>query len=353
MIEKLVLIGLLFSLFSSVGGKKIKYDRRTIKILLVTTIVSALLFLAGVVCMLAEVEGAVVIALVTLLGLYVGGGLSLFAGINLLSGFCYIRRLKAYGYEVPYKKEDYGDDLRNVPHVSGKSCPETKNVGRRVLVFYYATVFVLANAWNVWYIIRWYQFDGGLAVFLLCIMLLFDSFWGISAFRFYRQGNRQRYRDDVEIDDSRKERMPVENGIVSGMILLYFMVLIKILVIQFEEHGFRSRAENDQRYLQTISSCVGSAMMAGGTDRTSDSYMQMSEGCYISDWGRPDDAFSREIAENLGISDYSELNGKFYTSDGNPRIYVKISDEGVYVRMDNPLRLDHGIQQPYEEGVLP
>lgn len=50
--------------------KKIKYDRRTIKILLVTTIVSALLFLTGVVCMLAEVEGAVVIALLTLLGFY-------------------------------------------------------------------------------------------------------------------------------------------------------------------------------------------------------------------------------------------------------------------------------------------
>ncbi len=353
MIEMLVLMGLLFSLFSSAGGKKIKYDRRTIKILLVITIVSALLFLTGVICMLAEVEEDVVIALSLLLGLYVGGGLFLFAGVNLLIGFCYIRRLKAYGYEIPYKKEDYGDDLRNVPCVSGKSCPEIKNVGSRILVFFYTVVFLLVNIWNVWYIVHWYQFDGGLAVFLLCIMLLFDSFWGISALLFYRQENMQRYRDDVEIDDSRKERMPVEKGIVSGMILLCIMMIFKMLIVQFEEHGFRSRAENDQRYLQTISSCVGTAMMADGTDRTSDSYIQMREGCYISDWGSPDDAFSREIAENLGISDYSELNGKFYTSDGNPRIYVKISDEGVYVRMDNPLRLDHGIQFSYEEGNLP
>lgn len=351
MVRMLVIMGLLFSLFSSVCGKKIKYDGRTIKMLLVTTIVSALLFLAGVVCsfMLADVGR---VGVIVVLGFFVGGGLFLYAGINLLIGFCYIRRLKAYGYEIPYKKEDYGDDLRNVPRVSGKSCPEIKNVGRRVLVFCYATVFVLANVWNVRYIIRWYRFDGGLAVFLLCIMLLFDSFWGISALLFYRQENMQRYRDDVDIDDSRKERMPVEKGIVSGMILLCIMVLIKALVIQFGEYAFRSRAEHDQLHLQTISRCIDAAMMADGTDRTSNSYMQMSEGCYISDWGRPDDAFSREIAEYLGISDYSELNGKFYTSDGNPRIYVKISDEGVYVRMDNPLRLDHGTQYSYEEGVL-
>ena len=351
MIRILALMGLLLHK-SSECRMKIKYDERTIKILLVTTIVSAFLFLTGVICMLAEVGGAVVIALITLLGFYVGGGLFLFAGLNLLSGFCYIRRLKAYGYEIPNKKEDYGDDLRNVPRVSGKSCPEIKNVGRKVLVFFYAAVFLLANVWNVRYIIRWYQFDGDLAVFLLCIMLLFDSFWGISAFMFYRQGNRQRYRDDVEIDDSRKERVPVENGIVSGMVLLCIMVLIKTLVIQFGEYAFRSRAEHDQLHLQTISSCVGTAMMADGVDRTSDSYMQMREGCYISDWGRPDDAFSREVAEYLGISDYSELNEKFYTSDGDPRIYVKISDEGVYVRMDNPLQLDHGIQFSYDEGNL-
>lgn len=348
MIRVLALMGLLFS---SVCGKKIKYDRRTIKILLVTTIVSALLVLSGVVCsfMLADVGR---VGVIVVLGFFVGGGLFLYAGINLLIGFCYIRRLKAYGYEIPYKKEDYGDDLRNVPRVSGKPCPEIKNVGRRFLVICYATVFVLTNVWNVWYIIRWYQFDGDLAVFLLCIMLLFDSFWGISAFMFYRQGNRQRYRDDVEIDDSRKERVPVENGIVSGMILLCIMLLIKTLVIQFGEYAFRSRAEHDQLHLQTISRCIDAAMTADGTGRTSDSYMQMREGCYISDWGRPDDAFSREVAEYLGISDYSELNDKFFTSDGSPRIYVKISDSSVYVRMDNPLRLDHGIQFSYEEEYL-
>ena len=346
MIRMLALMGLLFSF---VYGKKIKYDRRTIKILLVTTIVSAFLFLTGVVCMLAEVEGAVVIAL---LGLYVGGGLFLFAGINLLFGFCYIRRLKAYGYEIPYKKEDYGDDLRNVPHVNGKVRPEIKNVGRRVLSFFYAVVFLLANVWNVHYIVRWHLFIGDTAILLLFIMLLFDSFWGISAFRLYRQGNMQRYRDDVEIDDSRKERTPVENGIVSGIIFLCIMVLIKTLVIQFGENVFRSRAEHDQIHLETISVTIGNVTMGGVLDRTSDSYMRMREGCYISDWGRPDDAFSREVAESLGISDYSEINEKFHTSDGNPRIYVKISDEGVYVRMDNPLRLDHGKQYSYEVEYL-
>lgn len=313
---------------------KIKYDGRTLKILLVTTIVSSFLFLTGLVCMLAEVKGTAVIALS---GLVVGGGLFLFAGINLLFGFCYIRRLKAYGYEIPYKKEDYGDDLHNVLCVGGASRPEAGNKGSRVLVFLYAAVFLLSNAWNVRYIIYWHPFVGDIAVVMLIIMLLFDSFWGIYAYLFYRQGNVQRYRDDVETDDGRKERTPLEKGVMEGIIILGIMFLVKTAAAGLSDAILRSRVNHDFEYLCMISDNIKIILMEDGTDRTSDSYIQLSEGCYISDWDEPEDAFSREIAEYIGISDYSELEGKFYTSDGSPRIYVKIIGEGVFVRMANPL----------------
>ena len=322
---------------SSVFGKKIKYDRRIMKTLLVTTIVSAFLFLTGLVCMLAEVEGTVVIILS---GLGVGGSLFLFAGLNLFAGFCYLRRLKAYGYEIPYKKEDYGDDLRNVPCVGGTSHSGARNKDSRILFFLYAVVFLLTNVWNVRYIIYWHQLLGDTAVVLLVIMLLFDSFWGIYAVMFYRQGNTQRYRDDVEIDENRKERKPFEKGVIEGIIILGIMLVIKIATAGLSDVFLHNRVSHDFEYLQTISDSIHMILMEGEVDSTFASYKQLCEGCYISDWGEPEDDFSREIAEYIGISDYSELEEKFYTSDGSPRIYVKIFENDVRIRMVNPLLPD-------------
>lgn len=342
----MLLIGLAF-LSHSGSGMKIKFDGRTIKILLITTIVSTFLFLTGLFCMLAEVEvGDTVIVVIVLLGLYVGGGIFLFAGLNLLIGFCYIRRLKAYGYEVPYKKEDYGNDLRNVPRVSKNSCQEAKNVGSRVLSFIYAAVFLLVNVWNVRYIVRWHPYLGNDAVVFGVLLFLLDSFWAIAAFVFFRQADTQRYRDDVEIEDGRKERISLDKGIVDGIILLCIMMLIKSAAVGISDLMFYSRVEHDQDYLSTIRKEITVAMMEEHLDQSSYSYMQMTEGCYITDWGEPEDAFSQRIAEALGISDYSQMKENIYTSDGEPRIYVKISDMNVDVYLDNPLRLDHGTQYP-------
>lgn len=352
MIKMLALAGALFHKFSECGTN-IRYDGKSIKILQITTIVSALLFVMGIFLLMTEVPGR---ELIMLIGLFVGGTLFLFSFINLLVGLCYIRRLKSHGYEIPYKKEDYGNDLRNVPCAGMASGSETKSAGSRILCILYALVFLLANVWNVRYIIRWYPYGGDIAVVLLVIMLLFDAFWGISALLFYRQEDTAKYRDDVEMDEKRKERKPLEKGIVSGIIVFCIMVIFKTMVVQLERSMYISRVEHDQEYLQMLEGSICTVVMGSGADGTSDSYMQMSEGCYITDWGKPEDAFSREVAEYLGITDFSQLKERLYTADGEPRIYVKITDlavPAVYVRMDNPLRLDHGgIQYSYEAGNL-
>lgn len=348
MIRMLALMGLLFHK-SSENGRKIKYDRRTLKILLITTIVSAFMTGFGFFCMLSEARGTAVIMII---GLLVGGGLFIYSGVNLIMGFCYIRRLEIHGYEIPYKKDDYGNDLRNVPCVGRASCPEKRNQGSRILFFLYAAVFLVANFWNVRYIIYWHQLLGEIAVLLLVIMLLFDSFWGIYAVLFYRQGNIQRYRDDVEFDENRKERTPLEKGVVDGIIILGIILLIKTAVAGLSDVILHNRVSHDFRYLVMISDSIVAVLMEDGTDRTSDSYRQMSEGCYISDWDEPEDEFSREIAGYIGISDYSELEGKFYTSDGSPRIYVKIFEESVIVRMVNPLLPDLNRYESFSSGLF-
>ena len=92
---------------------KIKYDRRTTKVLLITTIVSLLLFLTGIIVMYFEITG---LALLFLFGIYAGGGLLIYSLLNLVCAVCYFRRLKMHGYEVPYDRNRYGNDLKNVPN---------------------------------------------------------------------------------------------------------------------------------------------------------------------------------------------------------------------------------------------
>lgn len=324
---------------------KIKYDRSTNKILLITTIVSGLLVMVGLFCLFLNIDGT---ELIMLAGIG-GGGLFLFSGLNLFAGLCYIHRLQIYGYEIPYKKSDYNDNLQNVPHVNRQFGAETKkNIESRILFFLYIIVYLMANVWNMYYIVHWYKYVDSNATFLFFVQFIFDSYWLISASIFYRQRNTEKYRDDVELDAARKERTSMEKGIIVCVIILFFMVYIKMIITNMSDYIFHSRAEHDQMYLERIQGEISRAMQEETSIYSTVSYKQMSLGCYISDWTKPGDEFSKAIAVYLGISDFSDLKNKIFNSDGKPKIYVKISGEDVYVRMENPLRVEHGIQYSYE-----
>ena len=167
---------------------------------------------------------------------------------------------------MPYDRNKYGNDLKNVlnSYASG-SLIDVPNQGSKesvILAIFHAMVFVFANVWNIYYIINWYKYVNDDAVFLLCVQIILDLGWLIVAIVYFRQRNSEKYRDDVELDFSKKERSGIERG----------------------------------------------------------------------------------------ISDYSELSDKFVTSDGRSQIYVKISNDKVYVLLENPLLLDHGYQPSYEAG---
>lgn len=324
---------------------KIKYDRRTTKILLITTIVSGLLIILGQVGVFIDTKGSV---LIVLAGIY-GVGLFLFSVFNLFAGLCYIHRLKHYGYEIPYKKSDYNNKLENVPHINRQFCAGTKkHTESSILFFICMSVYLMANVWDIYYIVHWYKYVDSNATFLFCVQMILDFYWLISAVIFYKQRNIEKYRDDVELDVGRKKRISIEKGMIVCVIVLFFIVHIKMSITNMSDYIFHSRAEHDQMYLERIQREISVAMQEESPVHSTDSYKEMTQGCYISDWTEPGDAFSKAIAVNLGISDFSGLENKIFNSDGKTKIYVKISGEDVYVRMENPLRMKHGIQYSYE-----
>lgn len=324
---------------------KIKYDRRTTKILLITTIISCLLVMVGMFDLFIDTKGSVFIVLAVIYG----GGLLIFSVLHLFAGLCYIHRLKHYGYEIPYKKSDYNNKLENVPRVNRQFCAGTKqHTESSILFFICMSVYLMANVWNIYYIVHWYKYVDSNATFLFCVQMILDFYWLIWAVIFYKQRNIEKYRDDVELDVGRKKRISIEKGMIVCSIVLFFIVHIKMSITNMSDYIFYNRAEHDQMYLERIQGEIGGAMQEESSVHSTDSYKEMTQGCYISDWTEPGDAFSKAIAVNLGISDFSGLENKIFNSDGKPKIYVKISGEDVYVRMENPLRMKHGIQYSYE-----
>ena len=324
---------------------KIKYDNRTNRILWITTIISGLLALTGLFSYFLHIRGML---LFMLAGIF-GAGLFLVSGLHLFAGLCYIRRIKFHGYEIPYRKSDYDNNLQNVPRKNGQVFDETKkNIESRILCFIYLIVYLLVNFWNIYYIVSWYKYVDSNAIFLLCVQLILDFYWLISAIIFYRQRNIEKYRDDVEMDAGRKKRTPIEKGMITCAILLIVMVYAKMIIVNMSDYISHSRSEHDQVYLERIQMEISRAMQEEASIQSTVSYKLLEQGCYISDWTKSEDVFSKAIAGNLGISDYSELEDKIFHSDGKPKIYVKISGDDIYVRMENPIRMNHGKQYPYE-----
>ena len=335
---------------------KIKYDKRTIKVLLITTFASLVLFLAGMIVMYFEITG---LALLFLFGIYAGGGLLIYSLLNLVCAVCYFRRLKMHGYEVPYDRNSYGNDLKNVPNsCDSESSIDISNQRSKesvILAIFHFMVFVFTNVWNICYIIHWYKYVEDNAVFLLCVQIILDLGWLIAAIVYFRQRDNEKYRDDVELDLSKKERSGIEKGILTGLVVLAVTVFIKAMVVNMADYVFHARQAKDQSIIEDIQSCISAAYFDmnqndASTLQSCDSYLQMVKGCYISEWSKPQDVFASDIAKMLEISDYSELADEFAASEGRAQIYVEISNDKVYVALKNPLLVDHGYQPSYEAG---
>ncbi|GEM_PF-5972903 len=222
----------------------IKYDMRTKKVLLISMIAALLLFAAGFIVMWFEIMG---LELLFLFGIYVGGGLFICSALNFVASLCYFKRLKRHGYEIPYNRKDYGNDLRNLP-VSADADKEIPQDSKesRILGIFYGVTYLLSTAWNIYYIVSWYRYVNGNAVFLLCVQIILDLVWIIEAIILYGQMDSKKYRDDVEADLSKKERTSIEKGLLTGLIILVMTIFVKSMAVNMSEYVYKAMSDKEQ-----------------------------------------------------------------------------------------------------------
>lgn len=225
---------------------KIKFDRIIAKTAKCCALICTVLFVIGVVFSFLEIDGTEFFYIMTI---YASVLVGVPCYVVLLSAKFYFIRLRAYGYEIPENKKTYGNNLNNLP--------KTREAGRslfakhsRIGMWMYFAFFVLFLVVDVMYLIKWHFMKGhfmkDICTFLFTVCLVLDSVWLILAVIMWRQRNTEKYRDDVECDKTRKERLNLENIIVFAIFWAIVCALVSNLAVTTTKYMDKAQRENAQ-----------------------------------------------------------------------------------------------------------
>ena len=203
---------------------KIKFDNITAKTAKYCALIFTVFLLIGLIFSFLEIPGTEVFYI---MAVYTGVLVGLPCYVVVLAAKLYFARLRAYGYEIPDNKKIYGNNLNNLPKTreAGSSLFAKHS---RIGMWMYFACFVLFLAVDVMYLIKWH-FMKDICIFLFTVCLVLDSVWLILAIILRRQMNPEKYRDDVECDKTRKERLNLENIIVCA---IFWAIVCAVACIQ-------------------------------------------------------------------------------------------------------------------------
>lgn len=339
----------------------IRYDKRQYRQSVICTIVFLILTVFSCVMVhfnvIPEASDALMIIIFVL---YLCSGPALFYSVyQLLSGFCYLKRLQKHGYEVPENKKDYDSLLDLLPHQAHEDVDEAtkQKCNKTSLVLGICSLgalFVLVGI-DIWFVGEWHSFYQNELAFIIGLISIIDVVLLIYCIIFFLQRNEMRYKDDVELDEHRKNRMPLVEGVLTILILFVFSGVMKDTAHNMSDYVFRSQVSADIATVQNIQrSLVTTYIMLEGQEKNAvweERKNELITGIDITTWGVPEDEFQIEVANVLGISDFSQLRDDFHTSDGEAVVYAQIIENKLKVELKNPIdkmqELDSSISSEY------
>lgn len=220
---------------------KIKFDNITAKTAKYCALIFTVLLLIGLIFSFLEIPGTEVFYI---MAVYTGVLVGLPCYVVVLAAKLYFARLQAYGYEIPENKKTYGNNLNNLPKTCGAgSSLFTKH--SRIGMWMYFACFVLFLVVDVMYLIKWH-FMKDICTFLFTVCLVLDSVWLILAIILRRQRNTEKYRDDVECDKTRKERLNLENIIVFAIFWAIVCALVSNLAVSTTKYMYKTQMGDKQ-----------------------------------------------------------------------------------------------------------
>lgn len=326
---------------------KIKYDNITAKIAKHCAIIFSIILFMGLVMAVLKIPD---IEVLYIMAVYMGALVGIPCWGVYLFARMYFIRLRAYGYEIPDNKKKYRNNLSTL--VRGQGAGRSLFAWHsRIGMWLYLIFFFIFMAIDLIYLIKW-NFIKDISLFMFNTCGILNIVWFVFAMIMKKQGNVDKYRDDVECDRERKERWNLENIIVFAIVYAIVCGVASNFAVSFTKYTFEMQIDRDMVQTDIICKSVISVLHEYETKQeqeAAESYKALCDGVELTAWGKPEDELQCSLAESLQLVDFSELADDFKTADGAAKVYVQYRNGNVIVKLLNPIKKIKKFGRKYRE----
>lgn len=155
------------------------------------------------------------------------------------SSWGYLRRLRKYGYKVPDYKKKYGRRLDRLERLEIPLLNERKYHKESMCL---AWISWLAGVFSIPYPIYVCKLYPDMEV-VMEMMLAVVVCWILLGAYYWRQRNLAKFKDDVELDDNRKIRQNLVDGLITIMVCVCLCILYFAIMQKMADVIYRVRVE--------------------------------------------------------------------------------------------------------------
>ncbi len=210
--------------------KRIKFDRRDKKIYFILAILLSVVFVFELLIVHTEILVEDMLLMPDFMNIIVVSiyypmiFLTPAAWLRFFDVCLYLKKLKVYGYTVPDDSRVYNKMLEKLPRT--ELAVQKKRINDSVINTAVSAIITTGILfYNIWFL---QEYQG---IFLWIFNFAGLVFWIIVTFRYARQISNVKYKDSVELDDTRKTRESLMEAMMGLLLLVLFsIVAIDIIV---------------------------------------------------------------------------------------------------------------------------
>lgn len=324
---------------------KIKYDIKTAHTLTIWASMSGILFALAVAGEYMNIAGT---ELFLLFGTFGGGAVFLFCGLHSMAAHIYLGLLKRYGYEIPENAKDFDRKLENLARdeeiyqkaIADQGRKSKTSIANGIL---FLLCFTGCLVIDILFYKKW-AFFGENGKTMTIFMILCDMVWlGFSVY-YFKQSNKAKYRDIVELDETRKPRTTLVRGIVNICILMVLTFGVKNTASTMTNYIFRSSEAYDQNWVCDIQGAIQTVYeerigMDMAFEKRLAEGITIDETMKLADLDEKEAEFWEQVFEYFGIDDFNKFVGTIHVSERPATLSIKLKEDTIVVELLNPSSL--------------
>lgn len=313
---------------------KIRYDKKSIRILIIAFVISVVFAIAANILLEAADMTIMIFGMI----MFVPLSFALF--VCLIDGIVYLARLKAYGYEIPEDRKKYQNYILNVPFDEHKrekrlQQEEVRHVPSIIMGILYIVVALLIFGRSVGITVDWIHLMDDILFYCLVagIVILVVALRGI---HFFKQSDGRKYSERIIPDDGKKKR----SSVVGGMFVLFIALVVSYVNTSLNESMLRytlhARLSNDCDVMYRISMALRDSYDELQDEQQKSQVMErIKEGFVMSELDTLPEEYVWKVQEHLAAMSADTYEEQIKLSKHPLVIRVWYDEDSLYVTNEN------------------